>query len=159
MHASLYSYSHPTGTVIAIHDNNTDPPGGSVRLCSAGIWDQQTGYYWLSLVELESPAVFGLEFRFRRHEWAWTGAQFAFDKLGWTIIVTALTGPRGCHSHNFCTTICDRGQTAGQRSTWNNLHSQQSSHYISLIYAVKVVKVKRNFSDKTHNRKTNSMPR
>ena len=45
-----------------------------------------------------------------------------------------------------------------QQSTRNILHSQWSSHYISLIYTVKIVKVKQNFRDKTHNHKINAMP-
>ena len=45
-------------------------------------------------------------------------------------------------SHSFCATICDRGQNKSQQSTQNIHHSPWSSHYISLIFAVKLVKFK-----------------
>ena len=39
------------------------------------------------------------------------------------------SGPssRGCHSHTFCTTICDRGQNRSQESSIKNPASQRSS--------------------------------
>ena len=56
---------------------------------------------------------------------------------------------RGCHTHSFCTTVCDRGQNESQRSNRNIRHSQRSSHYISLIFSIKLVKVKGNVGAKT----------
>ena len=49
---------------------------------------------------------------------------------------------KGCHTHNFCTMICDHGQNKSQRSNQNIRHSQWSSQYISLIFSIKLVKVK-----------------
>ena len=57
---------------------------------------------------------------------------------------------RGCHTHNFCTTIFDRGQNESQQSIRNIHYSQRSSHYIFLIFSIKlVVKVKGNVGAKT----------
>ena len=49
-----------------------------------------------------------------------------------------LSSAKGCHTHSFCTTICDRGQNKSQRSNRNIRHSQRSSHYISLIFSIKL---------------------
>ena len=46
--------------------------------------------------------------------------------------ITSLT--KGCHTHSFCTTICNRGRNECQRSNRNICHSQWSSHYISDIF-------------------------
>ena len=40
---------------------------------------------------------------------------------------------RGCHSHSFCTMICDRGQNESQRSAQNICHNQRSSHLLYLF--------------------------
>ena len=52
---------------------------------------------------------------------------------------------RGWHSHRLCTLIFLRSQNKSQRSVWNIVQSQQSSHYISLKFSVKSVKVKAKF--------------
>ena len=62
-------------------------------------------------------------------------------------LVTYIT--RGCHTHSFCTTICDHGQNESQRSYRNIHRSQRSSHYISVIFAKKLVKVKGNVGAKS----------
>ena len=46
------------------------------------------------------------------------------------------------------TSIFVRGQNESQRSTQNIVRSQQSSHYISLKFSVKSVKVKAKFQRK-----------
>ena len=56
---------------------------------------------------------------------------------------------RGCHTHSFCTTICDRDRNESQLSNRNIHHSQRSSHFISLIFSINLVKVKGNVRAKT----------
>ena len=46
---------------------------------------------------------------------------------------------KGCHSYSFCATVV-KTKVNGQLK--NICHSQRSSHYISLIFAVKLIKVK-----------------
>ena len=43
-------------------------------------------------------------------------------------IMPHLMSSRGCHSHTFCTTICDRGQTQSQGSSIKNPASQRTNN-------------------------------
>ena len=100
---------------------------------------------WLELGSVAVITILGSAIL--TNNWLWNS--------GW---LSSNNTTRGWHSNILCTQIFVLGLNKSQQSTWNILHSQRSSYYISLMYTVKMVKIKQNFSDKTHNRKINAIP-